>query len=454
MKAIKNIIYFLALAAMSNHLHAQNKKAVRLITLDPGHFHAALVQKTMYGDVDPVVHVYAPAGPDLQAHLDRVNAYNSRTEAPTKWKEVVFTGDDFFEKMLTQKHGNVVVLSGNNQKKAEYILKSLQGGFHVLADKPMAIDANGFEQLKQAFATADKKKLLLYDIMTERFEITSVLMRELAMMPELFGRLQNGTAADPSVVKESVHNFYKYVSGNVLTRPQWFFDVLQQGAGITDVMTHIVDLVQWESFPEQVIDYTKDIQLLSAKRWTTPLSLRQFQTLTKTDTFPAYLKNAVLNDTMLNVYSNGEIRYRLRGVFVKTSVVWNYAAPAGSGDQYAAMMRGTKTVLLIKQGAEEGYKPTLYIQPFTATKRSEIEEAFKKLQTKYPGVELKKIAGGWQVVIPEKYKEGHEEHFARVTQNFLSYLKNRSMPAWEVPNMLAKYYTTTKAFVLAQKAKP
>ena len=444
----------LAVSVPFTFLQSSAQKPVRLITLDPGHFHAALVQKTMYPDVDPTVHVYAPAGPDLQAHLDRVKAYNSRSESPTKWKEVVYTGPDYLEKMLAQKKGNVVVLSGNNQKKAEYILKSLQGGFHVLADKPMAIDATGFELLKQAFAIAEKKKLLLYDIMTERFEITSILMRELALMPDLFGTLQTGTAADPSVVKESVHYFYKYVSGNVLTRPQWFFDVAQQGNGIADVMTHIVDLAQWECFPGKAIDYTKDIQLLSAKRWTTPLSLRQFQTLTKTDTFPSYLKDAVTADTMLNVYSNGEIRYRLRGVYVKTAVVWNYAAPEGSGDQYSALMRGTKTTLLIKQGAEEGYKPTLYIQPFPATRRSEIEEAFKGLQTKYPGVELKKVAAGWQVSIPDQYKEGHEEHFARVTQNFLSYLKNRNMPSWEVPNMLAKYYLTNKALEVARKNNP
>ncbi|GAA4728924.1 putative oxidoreductase C-terminal domain-containing protein [Flavisolibacter ginsenosidimutans] len=448
----KQIIIILSIVLSLTHSFAQ--KPVRLITLDPGHFHAALVQKSMYADVDPTVHVYAPAGPDLQAHLDRIKAYNSRSESPTKWKEVIYTGDNFFEKMLAEKKGNVVVLSGNNQKKAEYILKSLQGGFNVLADKPMAIDEKGFEQLKQAFAVADKKGLLLYDIMTERFEITSVLMRELAMMPDLFGTLQNGTAADPAVVKESVHYFYKYVSSSVLTRPQWFFDVSQQGNGIADVMTHIVDLAQWECFPDQAIDYTKDIQLLSARRSTTPLSLTQFKTLTKTDAFPDYLKNAITNDTLLNVYSNGEIHYRLRGVFVKTSVVWNYAAPEGSGDQYTAMMRGTKTTLFIKQGAEEGYKPTLFIQPFPTTRKADIEEAFKKLQTNYPGVELKKVANGWQVVIPDKYKEGHEEHFARVTQNFLSFLKNHNMPGWEVPNMLAKYYTTTKALSMAMKAKP
>ncbi|NLU22587.1 MAG: oxidoreductase, partial [Phycisphaerae bacterium] len=35
------------------------KPTVRIMTLDPGHYHAALVQKEMYDQVDPVVHVYA-----------------------------------------------------------------------------------------------------------------------------------------------------------------------------------------------------------------------------------------------------------------------------------------------------------------------------------------------------------------------------------------------------------
>jgi hypothetical protein len=91
-------------------------KPVQLVTLDPGHFHAALVQKTMYDDVDPVVYVYAPEGNDLKLHMDRINGYNSRAEDPTQWKEVVYSGNDFFEKMIAEKKGNVVVLSGNNEK--------------------------------------------------------------------------------------------------------------------------------------------------------------------------------------------------------------------------------------------------------------------------------------------------------------------------------------------------
>ena len=59
---------------------------VQLITFDPGHFHAALVQKDRYPGVARQVHVYAPLGPDLLAHLTRVAGFNSRKQAPTAWE--------------------------------------------------------------------------------------------------------------------------------------------------------------------------------------------------------------------------------------------------------------------------------------------------------------------------------------------------------------------------------
>jgi len=427
-------------------------KSVQLITLDPGHFHAALVQKTMYDDVDSNVHVYAPDGNDLQLHLDRINGYNTRIENPTHWNEDVYKGDDFFEKMIAEKKGNVVVLSGNNHKKSEYILKSLQNGFNVYADKPMVIDVNGFNQLKQAFDVAAKNKLLLYDIMTERFEITTVLQRELSMIPEVFGELQKGTTSDPAVEMESVHYFYKYVSGNVVVRPGWFMDASQQGEGIIDVMTHLVDLVQWECFPEQALDYNKDIHVNAAKRWPTEMRLTEFKTITKLNSFPDYLKNNI-RDTVLQVYSNGEINYQLKGVHARTYVVWNYKAPEGTGDTHHSIIKGTKAILEIKQGAEEQFKPVLYIEPLTKDTSYEmvLKGKIKILQSNYPGIDIEKTKNGWKVNIPEKYNEGHEAHFARVTENFLSYLKNKNMPAWEVPNMLAKYYTTTKALELAKQ---
>ncbi|MCW3089012.1 MAG: oxidoreductase [Ferruginibacter sp.] len=434
---------------------ADNPPMVKLITLDPGHFHAALVQKSMYPNVDSVVQVYAPGGSDLQLHLDRITAFNKRPAEPTHWKEEVYSGNDYFEKMLEEKKGNVVMLAGNNQKKTEYILKSLQAGLNVLADKPMAINATNFEMLKKAFETAKEKNLLLYDIMTERFEITTVLQRELSMMPEVFGTLEKGTADNPAVIKESHHNFYKYISGSVLTRPAWFMDVSQQGEGIVDVTTHLVDLVQWECFPDQAIDYTKDINVLSAKHWPVNMSFSQFKTITKLDSIPAFLKQNVVQDSLLQIYSNGEINYQIRGVHAKVSVIWDYQSPGGA-DTHFSNMRGTKTKLVVRQGAEQQYKPTLYIEPINNTPDYEktVTEQVAKLQSKYPGIELKKISTGWEMIIPEKYKEGHEAHFARVTQKFLAYLNEHNIPQWEVAGMLAKYYTTTKALEIALKTKP
>lgn len=427
----------------------------RLVTLDPGHFHAALVQKSMYPDVDSTVYVYAPEGKDLQYHLDRINGYNTRAENPTHWKEEVYKGNDFFEKMIAEKKGNVVVLAGNNQKKTEYILESLKNGFNVLADKPMVIDSKGFDELKQAFETAKNNKLLLYDIMTERSEITTVLQRELSMLPDVFGELQKGTLEQPAITKESVHHFYKYVSGSVLTRPAWFMDVAQQGEGIVDVMTHLVDLVQWECFPGQTIDYTKDIQVDKAKRWTTPMSLSQFSEITKMDSFPSYFTKDISKDSILNIYCNGEINYTIRGVHAKTSVIWRYKAPEGGGDTHYSIMRGTKCNLVIRQGAGEKYIPTLYIEPVTkdAAFEKALTEAVNSLGAKYNGVKLSNSKNGWQVVISDKLREGHEAHFGRVMERFLDYLKNGNLPAWEVPNMIAKYYTTTKGLETALKTK-
>lgn len=428
---------------------------VKLITLAPGHFHAALVQKSMYEGVDSTVHVYAPEGAELDAHMALIEQYNSDPDKPTAWEEQVYTGSDYFEKMLEEKAGNVVVLAGNNREKINYIDRSIAAGFNVLADKPMAIDRAGFEVLKTAFDKAKEQDLLLYDIMTERYEITTMLQKEFSLLKDIYGEQEMGTEDNPAVTKESVHHFFKYVSGNPLTRPAWFFDVAQQGEGIVDVTTHLVDMIQWSLFPEEAIDYTTDINMLSAKRWPTTMSREQFEQATKQSDYPEYLQKDLVGDS-LKVYSNGEMNYTLKGVHTKVSVIWNFQAPEGTGDTHYSIMRGSKTNLVIRQGADQGYKPALYIEPVEG-KTDEYKEALliglKTIQEKFPGVELKEYDKGWEVLVPDEYKVGHEAHFAQVTEKYLEYLKKGNMPDWEVPNMIAKYYTTTTALELAKKSQ-
>ena len=440
------------LLLMASPIFSFAQQNIKLITLDPGHFHAALIQKSMYPQVDPTVHVYAEASRDLDLHMERIAGYNKRTDEPTAWKQQVYTGKDFFQKMIDEKKGNVVVLAGNNRLKTDYILTSVGKEFNVFADKPMAIDTKGFEKLKKAFAVAQKNNVQLYDIMTERYEITTMLQRAFSMQPELFGTLEKGSPEDPSVTKISVHHFYKYVSGSVLTRPSWFFDASQQGAGIVDVTTHLVDLIQWECFPEQVIDYKKNIKILNTRSWTTPVSVSEFTTVTK-EPVPDYFKPITDAAGNIQVNCNGEFTYAINGVHAKVSVVWNYKAPDGTGDTHYSLMRGSNASLIIRQGKEENFKPTLYIEPRSASANIEptLNAALAEVSKTFPGITAVKIDKGWVIKVPEKYNDGHEAHFAQVTKKYLDYLQNKNMPAWEIPNMIAKYYTTTKAKEMAEK---
>ena len=432
------------------------KGEVKLIIIDPGHFHAALVLKTMYPQVDPVVHVYAPEGPELNDFLKRVEGYNTRSENPTSWELKVYSGDDWLEKCLQEKAGNVMVTAGNNALKTDYILKFIQAGIHVLADKPMVIFPEKLPVLFEAFETAVNSNVFLYDIMTERSEITTITQRELSLIEPVFGTLLDGTPEEPAITKESVHHFFKYVSGNPLIRPPWFFDVEQQGEGIVDVTTHLVDLIQWEAFPAQIIDYKKDIEMLTARRWPTEITPSQFQRVTGLEGYPEYLVKYLQGGTLM-VFANGEADYRLNGKYARVSVIWNYEAPEGTGDTHYSIMRGSKSDIIIQQGKEENYKPTLYVKAKAPDAYLNLEKELQKavntdLAVNYPGMQVEKLGEGyWKINIPEKYKVGHEAHFGEVMERFLEYLKAGKLPDWEVPNMISKYYTNMKALETAGK---
>jgi predicted dehydrogenase len=429
-----------------------DKKMVKLITVDPGHFHAALVQKIMYDQILPDVNVYAPEGPDVKQHLDRINSYNSRAVDPTKWNEIVYTGQDFFEKMIADKPGNVVVLSGNNMKKADYISKSINAGLNVLADKPMIISFDDFPKLENAFRVATEKGVLLYDIMTERFEVTTIIQKLLSQNETVFGKLQQGSEKEPAVTKESVHHFSKIVSGTPLLRPAWFFDVEQQGEGIVDVTTHLVDLVQWECFPGQILS-KDDINMVAARRWPTLISKDEFKGVTGFDDFPAFLTKDV-KDGKLNVFSNGEMTYQIKGTWAKVSVEWKYRAPEGGGDTHYSIMRGSLCDLVIRQTANEKFLPTLYIENVRGTELNDFSTKLKGVLVSLPydSLSIEKVSDKiLKINFPKRYRVTHEEHFAQVTSKFLQYMKDGKLPEWEMPNMITKYYTTTSALKKARE---
>jgi predicted dehydrogenase len=429
---------------------------LRLIVLDPGHFHASLLQKEMYAWLSPQVSVYAPVGPDLPLYLNRVIQFNRRAENPTQWELDIHAAPDFAAWATRERPGDLIMMSGKNQQKMNHIEASLAAGLHVLADKPWVARSADIPKVEAALKTAGEQGLAAYDIMTERYEITCILQRELVNDHALFGELLPGTAEAPGIQMKSIHHLMKQVAGSPLLRPVWFFDVNEAGEGLSDVGVHVVDLAQWIPFPDQEIDYQKDVRMLSAKHWPTVLSRDDFRQVTGTDGFPDSLAESLKADC-LEYYCNNFVHYTIRGVHIKLDVLWNWKAPEGSGDVFESTIRGSKARAEIRQGAEEVFRPELYLIPNSDAAPAEVFAALEKrveaLQQAWPGVTVEIDGNRAHIVIPERHRVGHEEHFAQVTNQFHKYLLDpQSIPQWEKTNMLAKYYISTRGVELARES--
>jgi len=137
---------------------------------------------------------------------------------------------------------------------------------------------------------------------------------------------------------------------------------------------------------------------------------------------------------------------------VKLDVIWNYEAPAGGGDTHVAWFKGSKSRVEVRQAQAH----TIYVIPNEPSLKAEVTAALEKkvaaLQSKYPGVAMADEGDKLRVTFPDKYRDGHEAHFGQVATRFFEYLRSpKAMPSWEKPNMLAKYYTTTKGLEISSR---
>ena len=320
---------------------------------------------------------------------------------------------------------------------------------HVLADKPWTLCSRDVPRLAAALDTAGRKGLVAYDIMTERYEITSIVARAMAADRSIFGHPVNGAPREPGACLRSVHHIMKSVAGVPNLRPASFFNILEQGEALSDVGTHLADLAQWTLFPGQAIDYRTGIRMLSASRRPSALSRSQFQRVTGLDSFPVPLAPWVKGDTLAYMCNNS-VAYLLRGVHVQLDVLWEYEAPPGVGDLYEAVFRGSRAKLEIRQGQKENYRPELYLIPGAEHRREVLAAARALLARRFPGYLLEDMGTAWRVVIPDGHRTTHETHFAQVARQFFEYLKSPGkMPSWEKPNMAAKYWVTTRGVEMA-----
>ncbi len=418
-----------------------------ILILNPGHFHAALVLRKSHPDLAKDVFVYSEEGPDLDRFMDLVASFNQRENDPTDWRIHVYTGADCLQKLIEEKKGDIVVIAGQNDAKMEDIETLGRAGFYVLADKPWLINEDGLPLLHQAM---QPQRPLALDIMTERFEITTILQKELVADKEIFGRIRVDADGSPSVFKESIHHLYKLVNNQALVRPPWYFDLAVQGDGITDVTTHLVDMTHWMLFPGVALDFKRDMGLLQARRWPTRIPLETYRKITQQADFPATIKEAVTGQ-FLQYFSNREIVYRVKNVPVHIRVIWNLAIPPGGGDTHQSMIKGTRSDLLVRQLPERGFKVELLIAPKddpTAVEAA-LHSCLEKLSDKFPGLSLGREEEKLLIQIPDSLRTTHEEHFCQVRDRYLNYLARGDHPPGTRAGIVSKYTLLAEARKMA-----
>jgi predicted dehydrogenase len=406
-----------------------------LLFLDPGHFHAALTLRAPQARVADQVFVYAREGAELRDFLALIERFNRRSKHPTRWRPVVTTCDDPLGRLVDERRGDVVVLAGKNGGKARTIRRLHESGFHVLADKPWLVESADLEHVRASLAGWP----LAAEIMTGRHDLTAKLVKRLVGVPAFFGDFRRDGAA---IEQESEHCLEKLVDGAPLRRPWWFFDVRVQGSGPVDIPTHVVDQAQW-----LVDSDTATPALLSARAWSTRVPAEAFRRITGEEGFPRELQPFVDGDS-LSYRCNAELVYQIGRITASAATRWNLSPSAGGGDASHNVVHGTRADIHLEQSARTGHRRRAFVEP-----RADAAEVVRALrdtiatwQAELPGVEVVPTGSDtYEVTVPPSLDGGHETHFPRVLDEFLSIVDDHRWPTALAERTLAKYALLAEA---------
>ena len=419
-----------------------------LLFLDPGHFHAALTLRAANPRLHPTVHVYAPPGPDLDAFLAYVGAFNERPEAPTAWDVRIHAGEDALDRLIDERRGEAVVLAGRNGTKLATIRRLHEAGLAVLADKPWLTTGDALPDLDHVTAGPP----LALDIMTGRHDVVARLRRRIVARESLFGAFAANSR--PSIDVGSVHHLFKIVDGRPLKRPTWYYDVAVQGDGLVDIQSHMTDQVQWMVNPESTADAASDVVIDGARRWATEVPPALFEDSTGASSFPSAVGTAV-RDGVLHLACNGEIDYRLCGIRIRQRAEWRPREPEGGGDLHSALVRGTDADIIVRQGPETDYVAEIHLRAADDRRlERRLTEVVNEWQVDFLGLAIARSDSGFELVLPTDLRSGHESHFADVLDGFLDHLDGGHWPAEEARRIRTRYALLAGARDAAEDVDP
>lgn len=159
-----------------------------------------------------------------------VGLYDSVPEVLKKSVETYeVKGYDNLEEMLDKSGADVIVTASVNNEKADIIVKSLERGFPVIADKPLVTTTDDYFRVKHVYEKIKNAKL--YMMLTERFN-PPVYTAKKYIEEGKIGKIVNMISIRPHKL-------------NYETRPSWFFKKDLYGGLMNDLGVHDMDIFRW-----------------------------------------------------------------------------------------------------------------------------------------------------------------------------------------------------------------
>ena len=133
------------------------------------------------------------------------------------------------DELLDKSGADVIVTASVNIEKADIIIKSLEKGFPVIADKPLVTTIEDYFRVKHTYERIKDAKL--YMMLTERFN-PPVLTAKKYIEEGKIGKVVNMISIRPHKL-------------NIETRPAWFFNKKLYGGLMNDLGVHDMDVFRW-----------------------------------------------------------------------------------------------------------------------------------------------------------------------------------------------------------------
>lgn len=420
------------------------KKAIVDI-INPVHFHGALPLQSRYSDIrglDLSEEAHVWYSPDNA--LSAFEGMQKKGIVHGDWKVLLYKRDEPLESMLEDSKGNVLVVACPNVDKMDVIYRAVQSGRYelVLADKPWVIEQDGLKKLRETIDAAKENGVLLVDIMTERYELGTIVQRMIMQDADLFGVLEAGSEEKPGIWKSSVHKLNKVHLG--VGRPPAYFDTAWQGEGLLDVTTHLVDMANWFIRPDTAVN-PEDVKLYDAERWPTFVDQPVFAAMTKTE-----------ERTPGNVYCNGQFFYTLDGKNIGIRVEWDIKA--NEDDEHYSRIEGSKIQVEVLKGPEDKHQ-TVYITPKEDRPQCEknLDRFIEKMREQLgePSISYVREGDRYKLQIPDRLYPTHFQHFAEQSVKGFKCLAGEEDWQREIEDsrLLTKYYLTTGALAMARRSK-